>query len=139
MDTAGFGCQPRREPEAIVGTPDNPRGTRNMAKTPKSRKPSAIITGAGSGIGLATAELLIEKGWAVAFLDVNEASLAEARKRHGKAKGMRFVPLDVTDETAVERAIAETAEAFGGIDGVVIARRLLVLFLRRVSRHAHHR
>ncbi|MEZ5851971.1 MAG: SDR family oxidoreductase [Hyphomicrobiaceae bacterium] len=90
-----------------------------MAKTPKSRKPSAIITGAGSGIGLATAELLIEKGWAVAFLDVNEASLAEARKRHGKAKGMRFVPLDVTDETAVERAIAETAEAFGGIDGVV--------------------
>ena len=49
-----------------------------MAKKPKQEKLAALITGAGSGIGRATAELLLEDGWWVALLDKNEAALAEA-------------------------------------------------------------
>ena len=50
-----------------------------MAKAAKQAKPSVLITGAGSGIGRATAELLLEDGWSVALLDKNEAALAEAK------------------------------------------------------------
>ena len=90
-----------------------------MAKAAKSKGNAAIVTGAGSGIGLATGELLLEAGWSVAFLDLDEKALAEAKAKHGKSKAARFVALDVTSETAVERAVAETAEAFSGIAGVV--------------------
>jgi NAD(P)-dependent dehydrogenase (short-subunit alcohol dehydrogenase family) len=86
----------------------------------KSERPRvAIITGAASGIGLATAELLLERGWKVAMLDRDEAALEATRKKHGKSKSVSLAPLDVTDEKAVERAVATTVEAFGGLTGVV--------------------
>lgn len=89
------------------------------AKAAKPQKHSVIVTGGGSGIGLATGELLLAKGWSVAFSDVNEKALAAAKERHGTAKNARFIPLDVTNEKAVDRAVTETVEAFGGITGVV--------------------
>ncbi|MGE0699047.1 MAG: SDR family NAD(P)-dependent oxidoreductase [Hyphomicrobiaceae bacterium] len=90
-----------------------------MAKSARKEQRTAVVTGAGSGIGQACAETLLEAGWTVAFLDVNETALAEARERHAKAKGARFATLDVTDESAVERAIAEINRETGGIHGVV--------------------
>ncbi|MFM9939275.1 MAG: SDR family NAD(P)-dependent oxidoreductase [Hyphomicrobiaceae bacterium] len=91
-----------------------------MAKAPaKSQKHVAIVTGAGSGIGRATAELLLGKGWSVAFLDLTEAALTDVKAAHGKSKAVRFMALDVTNEKAVDRAVKETVEAFGGITGVV--------------------
>lgn len=90
-------------------------------KKPKSAHVpgKAIVTGGASGIGLATAEHLIEKGWKVAIFDANAAAVEAARKAFGRSRDMRAGVLDVTDERAVERAAAETAEAFGGITGVV--------------------
>ena len=90
-----------------------------MGKAAKQARRSVVVTGAGSGIGEATAGLLIDEGWQVAFLDVREAALAAAKERHGKAKGVRFACVDVTDEDAVERAIAEINRELGGIHGVV--------------------
>jgi len=81
--------------------------------------PAVLITGAGSGIGRATAELLLEDGWSVAFLDVSKTALAEGKSRWGKKAGTLFFAADVTDESAVARAAAETAEKFGGLSGVV--------------------
>ena len=93
-------------------------------KAAKAQKRSVIVTGAGSGIGLATAELLLDKGCQVAFFELSETALAEAKSRHaksrhGKSKAARFVALDVTDEKAVDRAVADTVKAFGSLTGVV--------------------
>lgn len=79
----------------------------------------AIITGGASGIGAATAELLVEKGWRVAIFDVNPETVSEAAGKYKASRGVRVGVLDVTDERAVERAVAETAEAFGGVTGLV--------------------
>lgn len=79
----------------------------------------AIVTGGASGIGRATAELLIAKGWKVAMFDQDEAAIARLQETHGRSKTVRAGTLDVTDERAVERAVAETAEAFGGVTGLV--------------------
>ncbi|MDR8408948.1 SDR family oxidoreductase [Nonomuraea sp. 3-1Str] len=68
----------------------------------------AIVTGGGSGIGLATATLLAERGMKVACLDLNPP-------------GDPFVGVkaDVTDDAEVRAAVAEAAERLGGIDVVV--------------------
>jgi NAD(P)-dependent dehydrogenase (short-subunit alcohol dehydrogenase family) len=79
----------------------------------------ALITGAASGIGAATAERLLAAGWKVALLD-RDAKALEAV--HGACTGSQHVlaaPVDVTDETAVEKAVAEAVAALGGLDGVV--------------------
>jgi NAD(P)-dependent dehydrogenase (short-subunit alcohol dehydrogenase family) len=79
----------------------------------------ALITGGASGIGLATARLLLRSGWRVAIVDRNEAALEPARKELGAAKSMLLAPLDVTDEAAAERVVAQVVEELGGLDGVV--------------------
>lgn len=76
---------------------------------------AAIVTGAASGIGRATAELLLEKGWRVALVDRDVGPLADL------AGDPRVIvrTLDVTDEAAVVRFVADVAAAFGRLDGAV--------------------
>ncbi|MBU2664936.1 SDR family oxidoreductase [Actinoplanes bogorensis] len=69
----------------------------------------AIVTGGASGIGLATASLLAERGYRVATLDLNTDVPAPLM-------GLRC---DVTDDASVRAAVAEAASAFGGLDVVV--------------------
>ncbi|GAA1762913.1 SDR family oxidoreductase [Nonomuraea bangladeshensis] len=66
------------------------------------------MTGGGSGIGLAAATLLAERGMTVACLDLNPP-------------GEPFVGIkaDVTDDASVRAAVAEAAERLGGIDVLV--------------------
>lgn len=90
-----------------------------MAKSSTTKDRVALVTGGASGIGLATCELLLAKGWKVALLDRDETALNTARAKLEKSKAVRIATLDVTDEKAVDRAVVETVEAFGGIDGVV--------------------
>lgn len=90
-----------------------------MAKAAKDTKRGAIVTGAGSGIGRACAELLLDQGWQVAFLDLNEAALDDAKQRHAKNKGVRFFAVDVSNESAVERAVADINREFNGLHGVI--------------------
>ena len=74
---------------------------------------TALITGAGSGIGAATAELFAAEGAAVSVVDVRaEAAekVAEGIRRHGgEALGLGG---DVSDPVDVERFVAETVAAF---------------------------
>lgn len=78
---------------------------------------SAIVTGAASGMGRATAHLFADEGAKVAVTDVEKGAVEtvvdEIRAAGGEAAGW---VLDVTDRESVPRVFAEVAEAFGGID-----------------------
>lgn len=71
----------------------------------------AVITGAGSGIGLATTQLFVEEGAQVIAADVSEKGLA----RLTGIRGVETVVADVTNEADVDRLIA-TAERYGHLD-----------------------
>ncbi|WP_232664942.1 SDR family NAD(P)-dependent oxidoreductase [Pseudonocardia sp. TRM90224] len=70
----------------------------------------AVVSGGGSGIGLAAAQLLAERGARVACLDLDPSEVPEP------LVGIRA---DVTDEASVDAAVAGVVERFGGIDIVV--------------------
>ncbi|MCQ1852282.1 SDR family NAD(P)-dependent oxidoreductase [Neorhizobium galegae] len=63
---------------------------------------SVVVTGAGSGIGLSTTELLIEAGWHVLAIDRDAAALDRLMERLGNRAGLlTTVLLDITDEKAI--------------------------------------
>jgi NAD(P)-dependent dehydrogenase (short-subunit alcohol dehydrogenase family) len=70
---------------------------------------AAVVTGGASGLGGATAERLAKAGAKVTIFDLN----AELGTSHAKAIGARFAAVDVTDEAAVDAALAD-AEAVNG-------------------------
>jgi NAD(P)-dependent dehydrogenase (short-subunit alcohol dehydrogenase family) len=72
----------------------------------------AVITGAGSGIGLATARRFAAEGAFVVAADVN----AEAGERAAKEVGGEAVTLDVTDEAAVRDLFAGVVARHGRLD-----------------------
>src|SRR6266702_3586921 len=71
-----------------------------------------LVTGAGSGIGAATAKLLLERGWQVACLDRDPVA---AKTVAGTAP---VIAADVADEAAVVRAFDEVRKLFGGLDAL---------------------
>ncbi|HEY1245466.1 MAG TPA: bifunctional aldolase/short-chain dehydrogenase [Hyphomicrobiaceae bacterium] len=79
----------------------------------------AVVTGAGSGIGLATAKAFAAEGAAVAALDINSESVAAAAKELGGPGHALGLACDVTDRAQVRRAFDRIAERFGGVDIVV--------------------
>lgn len=76
-----------------------------------------LITGAGSGIGKATAELFAEEGARVALLDINK----DAVEGMAESLGGVAVTADVSSELSVGDAVGVAAEALGGLDGLVNA------------------
>jgi NAD(P)-dependent dehydrogenase (short-subunit alcohol dehydrogenase family) len=76
-----------------------------------------VVTGAASGIGRRTAELFASEGAEVTLLDLNPERVA-AQAQALRARGYAA---DITDEEAVQKVLADAAEAMGGIDGLVNA------------------
>ena len=72
----------------------------------------AVVTGAGSGIGLATAERFAAEGAKVVCVDVDEA----AGQRAADAVGGLFVRADVTSDEDVQAMYATAVETYGGLD-----------------------
>lgn len=76
---------------------------------------TALVTGGGSGIGAAVGEALAARGWNVALLDLDleAAEAVAARIGAGRAAAYRA---DITDQGALDEAVAAAVERFGGLD-----------------------
>jgi NAD(P)-dependent dehydrogenase (short-subunit alcohol dehydrogenase family) len=76
-----------------------------------------LVTGAASGLGFATAQMIVENKGFVVLADVN----AEGGQNAAKILGSRakFVKTDVTDEASVQKAIAAAVKKFGGLNGAI--------------------
>jgi NAD(P)-dependent dehydrogenase (short-subunit alcohol dehydrogenase family) len=76
--------------------------------------PSIIITGAGSGVGRATAYAFLTAGWQVGLVGRREAPLAET----AGDSGALVLPCDVTDEAQVDAAFGQAAQHWGQVDAL---------------------
>jgi 3-oxoacyl-[acyl-carrier protein] reductase len=86
----------------------------------KNRPYTAIVVGAGSGIGRAAAEFLAGEGVAVGCLDRDGAAAAEtARRIEGSGAKSIAVTGDVTDERTIAPAIDRIVRALGSLEAVV--------------------
>ncbi len=125
---AAGAVDPRPLVAAVVGPGSGPRRAGRVAtrpcvfRTQDPRRPTtpgddmsdfdgltALVTGGASGIGAATARLLVARGAQVAILD---------RAPSGDS-GLIELSCDITDRHAVNASVAEAAEALGGIDVLV--------------------
>ncbi|HET6503523.1 MAG TPA: bifunctional aldolase/short-chain dehydrogenase [Amycolatopsis sp.] len=79
----------------------------------------ALVTGAGSGIGRATARRLADEGACVAVADLDARAAERVATGIGTADEAIAVTADVADADAVRAAVDATLLAFGGIDLVV--------------------
>tara|TARA_Y100000590_G_scaffold136961_1_gene156761 strand:- start:24073 stop:24840 length:768 start_codon:yes stop_codon:yes gene_type:complete len=77
----------------------------------------ALITGGASGLGLATAEKLLESGSKVMLVDLNEENVKKSAENLGD--NTSYAVANVTDEDSVKGCIANTMDTFGGIHIVV--------------------
>lgn len=92
-----------------------------QAKLRKSGKPAvfagevALVTGAASGIGKACVDALLSRGAAVVGLDINPEISTLYRRAD-----FRGILCDVTSEEQLKHALEQTADAFGGLDMLIL-------------------
>ncbi len=88
-----------------------------------------LVSGGGSGLGAATARMLVEQGARVVLADVNQVAGETVAAELGEAA--RFVKTDVSNEADVQAAISVAVNELGGLHGaincagVVLAERVL--------------
>jgi len=76
---------------------------------------TAMITGAASGIGLASVEVFAAKGANIIAADVQDEAGAALEARFGSDR-VRFFHCDVTNDADLQTTLAKGSEAFGGLD-----------------------
>jgi dihydroanticapsin dehydrogenase len=92
----------------------------------------AIITGAGQGIGRATAELFAAEGAAVVIAERDAAAGADAAAAITRQGGRAlFVPTDVADEAGVRDMVAAAVRAFGKVN--ILVNNAAVFVLRGIE------
>lgn len=84
-------------------------------------KKVAVVTGAGSGVGRATAIKLVQQGWNVALIGRTERTLRETAALTGNADACTIAPLTIGDAAATNKLAEELLTLFGRIDLLVNA------------------
>ena len=79
----------------------------------------AIITGAGSGIGLAAANMLHDAGMAIVGAGRDEEKLANLRDALGSGERLLALPTDITGNDAPKQIVDGALERFGRIDFLI--------------------
>lgn len=77
---------------------------------------TALVTGAARGIGLATTQLLLDKGWQVLMVDIDGEELMKAS---APLNNVQAIVMDVSDPDQVERCFADVAKTHGRLEGLV--------------------
>jgi NAD(P)-dependent dehydrogenase (short-subunit alcohol dehydrogenase family) len=77
-----------------------------------------LVTGAGRGIGLATAKRFLSEGWHVALLDIDGALVKKAIVDLANSDALALV-CDVAEAAQVARAMDEVAQRFGRLDALI--------------------
>ena len=96
-----------------------------LQRMPKAKPLSgrvALVTGSAGGIGKAIAKKFAEEGACVVISDINEERMQGTMEKFQNLFGRDIassVLLDVTDNATIEKAFAEAALAFGGVDIIV--------------------
>ena len=80
---------------------------------------TSLITGGGSGVGLATAKLFLHEGAKVAICGRNAEKLKAAMKELSAGDRLLSFTVDVTDPKSVDKMMADTTRQFGCIDILV--------------------
>lgn len=122
-DSATAGCCPKQAAGAVQ---DLTAGSARQTGTVQAIEPMSLsravvaISGAGSGIGLATAALLARRGAFLSLADRNGAAI-ESHAIAIEAAGGRCiaVPTDIRSASSVDEWIHSTVEAYGRLDGAV--------------------
>lgn len=85
---------------------------------PTSAQQVAIVTGGAQGIGRRTAELLAERGYRIALMDLRDAAATLASIQSAGREAMAFAG-DITSETAVEQFAGKVFAVYGRADVLV--------------------
>jgi NAD(P)-dependent dehydrogenase (short-subunit alcohol dehydrogenase family) len=78
---------------------------------------NAIVTGGASGLGLAVASRIVRAGGKAAIFDLNVAQGSASAAALGERA--TFIPVDVSDEIAVDSAVAQAKITMGGINAAI--------------------
>jgi len=84
-------------------------------------KKHAVITGAGSGVGAATAIRLVKEGWHVALIGRREETLRATARAASNPDACILYPCDIAEEGAVARIGREILKHFGEVELLVNA------------------
>lgn len=79
-----------------------------------------IVTGAASGMGLSTAQVLLERGASLGICDINQKMLQQYLDSlsEGEQKRVLAAGVSVTDEAAITNFLNNTKYRFGKVDGL---------------------